>query len=94
MDCSAKELVQKQIAVGHWRRRATEYQMAREAQCRCGGGSLTAMIGLRCARRDYCVAALLERVSEEEFKLSSLVAAECEPGEVIAFSPQAWTTEV
>ena len=52
------------------------------------------MIGLHGARRDHRVAALFERVSEEKFKLSSLVASKRQPREVIAFDPQMGTTEV
>jgi hypothetical protein len=51
------------------------------------------VIGLRCARRDHCVAALRERLRQEKFELPRLVASESKPGEIVAFDPKARPTE-
>ena len=64
-------------------------QDRREPEASGDGGDLARVVGLHAADRDERVAALLERLGDEELELAGLVAAEGEPAvAVVALGPQ------
>ena len=89
----AQEIVQEQIAVGHGGERSAQRQVTREPKRSRSSRGLTAVVGLRRARRNHGVAALRDGFRQQKFELARLVAAECEPGEVVALDPKSRATE-
>ncbi len=65
-----------------------QHQPAPEALARRGGQGEAAVVGLRRAARHQRVRALRERVGDQEFQLSRLVAAGRQAERVVALDPQ------
>ena len=88
----AEQPVEQQIAlerrVGRSRR---EHEHAVESNRACSGGRHPRVVGLRRAARDHDVGVLRQRVAHQELELARLVAAEREPGEVVALDEDSWT---
>ena len=82
----AKEVVEEQVAL-HVRPVAqrSQHQIAFQPQFRRGRRRLPALVRLRIGAGNDAVRTLRDRFPKEKFEVAGLVAAERQPGEVIAF---------
>ncbi|MCK7520562.1 MAG: hypothetical protein MZV64_24145 [Ignavibacteriales bacterium] len=83
----------RKLAEGSFGQLARQHERTVKSKARRRGSCLTAMIGLHRARRDQRLRTLLARFRHEEFQFAGLVAAEGEPGLVVALDQNARSSQ-
>jgi hypothetical protein len=86
-------MIEQEIPLGDCRGLTSEDQMAGKATGGCGGGRLSAMVGLRRPPCNQGVAAMHQSVPYQEFEFSNLVATQRQAGLIVSFHEDTRTGE-
>jgi hypothetical protein len=93
MDAGAEQFIEQHVAIRQLGFRPVQQKLATQTRPGCGRCGLATVIGLRRARCDQRIRALLQRLADEKLELVRLVATKRKASLIVALDEQLRPTE-